>query len=431
MKDNLRFFTVVAALLLIAGILLTGCMAAITRITGTTKPYQMDDPISTQPPAEDPPIPQDAMAKKFADMAVIDQDAGSITVISKDYLDNYWKDYKEGDIRSLTTEEVMYIIGDSIRLYNTYRTVVMEDYVPPFTVKDAALEAEVLQQIVYASICNDATEDYPDGVMRTMVGDAYFNEAQAQLDIYALILYRLAMLSTPDAFFTDTEVKWSLLDFTTEAKWSSLYYIPGYSAEIKREALLACFVRNPFVDSTIIPGGSDIDGNYIFTVPAEVKREDVFLLNWPSASSVSPYLYEILFLGVEAESSCRAYPTEELKAGWAADKLITLTCKSERFLHTLQLNTADCTFVYDEGTVYSSVPRPVHLEGTYEFLRDGTLRLYPPTPVYISANWYIELFRTEDGGYRYDASTGFGAAYGINLPDGAVFYVSQLQSSVQ
>lgn len=74
----------------------------------------------TQEPEETFPNGLSELELKFYRMYDISADEKEITVISQSYLENFWEGTNASDVHSVTTEEVLYIIEDSVRLYRTY-----------------------------------------------------------------------------------------------------------------------------------------------------------------------------------------------------------------------------------------------------------------------------------------------------------------------
>lgn len=94
MKNNFKFFGIVLALLLASSVFLIGCMYAIAAGTGDAKVYDMGSQISADSniiTGDDAPISQTELQEKFSAMYDVSEDGKSITVISEDYLNNYWK----------------------------------------------------------------------------------------------------------------------------------------------------------------------------------------------------------------------------------------------------------------------------------------------------------------------------------------------------
>ena len=134
MKRNVKFFTIVISLLLLSSIILTGCMYAIAADNGEMKPYDLNGQKENNDSLDgnivaDAPQGQKPLQAKFEAMYEISEDGKTITVISADYLNNYWRsNYEKEVIHSLTTEEVYFIIQDSIRIYEEYDEVVLTGF---------------------------------------------------------------------------------------------------------------------------------------------------------------------------------------------------------------------------------------------------------------------------------------------------------------
>lgn len=220
MKNNSRFISIIALALLASVLLLTGGMYAITAKNGAAKPYDMNAMSSvssgiTGLETDDAPTSQTDLRKKFAAMSEIDTQTNTITVITKDYLYAYWAgNYEKEEIRSLTTEEVLYIIQDSIHLYFSggYQKIILPGY------RSVSSQTEIARR-------------FPD-----IAGKEYDvpvrNVPQDLENVYGIILHRLLLLSSPGAFIPGTD---------TSSSFDPVYYIPGFSAETDREFLLHYF----------------------------------------------------------------------------------------------------------------------------------------------------------------------------------------------
>ena len=228
MKDNFRFFGVVLVFLLISSFVLVECMHVIAADYGDAKAYNPEGPTNRNGVISDSdtPMSQAELKKKFGAMYNIREDGKTITVISKEYLNNYWQSNDEKEvIHSLTVEEVYFIIQDSVRIYMEYEKVILTGFHSGSSVRQVA-------------------ERFPDVKGREVVGLSMsrFDCNEIRKDIYAIILYRLKALSSPKAFFTGAEAIRFVGD--EPAKYSSMYpeavfYIPGYSADTDREYILS------------------------------------------------------------------------------------------------------------------------------------------------------------------------------------------------
>ena len=235
MKRNVKFFTIVISLLLLSSVILTGCMYAIAADNGEMKPYDLNGQKSSSESdggkapghiLEDAPAPQDLLKEKFKSMYEISEDGKSITVISEDYLSKYWQsNYEKEVIHSLTTEEVYFIIQDSIRIYEEYDEVVLTGFASVSSMMQVAERFPFVE--------GKTIKTQPD------VTPYYeWDDTEA---IYEIILYRLKALSSPKAFFTGEEAIRSVgrepgID-STMLSWTT-FYIPNYSENTDRSTVL-------------------------------------------------------------------------------------------------------------------------------------------------------------------------------------------------
>ena len=235
MKRNVKFFTIVISLLLLSSVILTGCMYAIAADNGEMKPYDLNGQKSSSESdggkapghiLEDAPAPQDLLKEKFKSMYEISEDGKSITVISEDYLSKYWQsNYEKEVIHSLTTEEVYFIIQDSIRIYEEYDEVVLTGFASVSSMMQVAERFPFVE--------GKTIKTQPDVT-------PYYDWDDTEA-IYEIILYRLKALSSPKAFFTGEEAIRSVgrepgID-STMLSWTT-FYIPNYSENTDRSTVL-------------------------------------------------------------------------------------------------------------------------------------------------------------------------------------------------
>lgn len=231
MKKNIKFFTIVISLLLLSAIILTGCMYAIAADNGEMKPYDLNGQKENSDSSggnivEDAPQAQKPLQAKFEDMYEISEDGKTITVISQDYLSNYWySNYEKEVIKSLTTEEVYFIIQDSIRIYEEYDEVVLTGY--------ASISSMMQVAERFPFVEGKTIKTQPDVT-------PYYDWDDTEA-IYEIILYRLKALSSPKAFFTGEEAIRSVgrepgID-STMLPWTT-FYIPNYSENTDRSTVL-------------------------------------------------------------------------------------------------------------------------------------------------------------------------------------------------
>lgn len=282
MKRNVKFFTIVISLLLLSSIILTGCMYAIAADNGEMKPYDLNGQTQNSNSSggnivEDAPLPQQSLQAKFEAMYEISEDGKTITVISKDYLSKYWQsNYEKEVIHSLTTEEVYFIIQDSIRIYEEYDEVVLTGFASISSIMQVA-------------------ERFPfvkDEVIKTQPDVTPYYEWDDTEAIYEIILYRLKALSSPKAFFTGEEAMISVgkepMINSTMLPWTT-FYIPNYSESTNRDYILSVVGYGNSMNSTVI--------------------EDEFSELFSFCNKNGAYIY---FESKNYEQSTKIYPTVEL-----------------------------------------------------------------------------------------------------------------------
>ncbi len=221
MKLNLKFFTTVSALLLSSSLILTGCMFAVGESDVPTQPYDMGSRLAEIPQAviDETPTAQTELDKKFRSMSEINDESKTITVITEDYLKDYWQsNYEKKMLRSLTTEEVIYIIQDSLRLYKQYNTIILPGF-----------EAQTDD----AEIAARFPELTPLVILRD--GDIeYLSYNSDRMCVYDIIIYRLRALSSPEAFVSADDS--ALYDSQDRESHifnypKGIFYLPGLGEE--------------------------------------------------------------------------------------------------------------------------------------------------------------------------------------------------------
>lgn len=247
MKNNWKFILSVVSIILSSILLLTGCMAAIAASADTTRPYQLSTipqtipdaggnsnaetvrqlPIVTSdlveaqidPELEEPPVSQEELKAKFSAMYDFSKGNNTVSVISETYLEDFWSSNDEKEVvHSLSIPEVLYIIQDSIRIYNEYDTIIL----PGFSA-NAAISTR------FPALEQQTITPNPD------------DRDQAREDVRKIIQYRLQALSSPKAFFTVAEMmEYRKIDLETipDICREVFFYIPNYSAETNRDLYL-------------------------------------------------------------------------------------------------------------------------------------------------------------------------------------------------
>ena len=244
MKNDRKFIVSVVSIILSSVLLLTGCMVAIATSADTTYPYQLatipqtvpdaggdsheetvyQRPIVTpdfvelqiDPDLKEPPVSQEELKAKFSAMYDFSKGKKTVSVISETYLKDFWSSNDEKEVvHSLSIPEVLYIIQDSIRIYNEYETIILAG----FSAKAARFPALEQQTI----------KPDPD------------DRDQAREDVRKIIQYRLQALSSPEAFFTVAEMmeyRKNDLAAIPDLCREVFFYIPGYTADTNRNLYL-------------------------------------------------------------------------------------------------------------------------------------------------------------------------------------------------
>ncbi len=229
MKVNLKFFITVASLLLTSSVILTGCMFAVGESEITTQAYDMGSQLADVSSGiiDNSPIPQTELDKKFWSMYEIDEANGAITVITKEAHEKYLSSFAGADeYPSLTVEEVLYIVNDSVRIYKEYDTIILTELKIQMALHTCMMEL------------------IPGQVITHEGGIEYLSGTDDKKAVYDIIMYRLRALSTPKAFISaDYAIRYAGGDPMT---YSSMYpqsefYIPNYSKNTDLHSVLYYF----------------------------------------------------------------------------------------------------------------------------------------------------------------------------------------------
>lgn len=311
MKNDLKFIVSAVGIILSSVLLLTGCMAAIVASPDTTHPYQLSTIPQTIPEAgsnanadtayqslidspyvlvetpidpalQETPVSQEELKAKFSAMYAFSKGNKTVSVISESYLKDFWSsNYEKEVVHSLSIGEVMYIIQDSIRIYNEYDTVMLAGF--SANTSDTAISTR------FPALEQQTIHPEPD------------DRDQAREDIRKIIQYRLQALSSPKAFFTVTEMmEYRKTDLKTvpELCQEVFFYIPNYSADTNRNLYL-------------------IDANY----PNSRSRFGVFCFSYFNRIA--------LFSLVNPET---VFPTKELSLEVQEDEVLYLEMSSSWIL---------------------------------------------------------------------------------------------------
>lgn len=361
MKSNVKFLLSVTSILLLSSFVLVGCMRAISADNGGKKSYNLDmlsREDLTGGIVEDNPITQGALKSKFQAMYEISDDKRSITVISEEYLQNYWEsNYEEEKIHSLSSEEINYIVQDSVRIYEEYDEVVLVGFASASSTIQVAERFPLLEA----------------EVVKTKLSKSLYYEKDEINAIYEIILYRIKALSSPKSFFTGEEA----INFVEgipglDSSWlpRTTFYIPEYSENTDRDYIL-CVV-----------GGREAS-------PDKERFSDLF--------SMCVYGDEGAKIEFSSKNNgaTKLYPTAEMKKPW---------CRVESIIDSSVLegiDTSDAIELIYENELFAYYFPSIRSQYVYAKLDDG--RMIPIkealedgyiTPKSLFSDFDLEYFRT-------------------------------------
>ena len=177
-----KFILIAVCLLLVALLTLGVCMYAIGENKDISKPYDMGSEITVTPP-EDTPEAQKEMEKKFSVYNHVTEENGKkiLTLFSEEQAEEQWAKRQNGEQFRLTYDEILFLIGDSARLYETYDEIILTN----------------------ASEYGVASTEVPDGIVTDHLqrtGLTYHGEREMyylrEQALAELIRYRLFMLDS-------------------------------------------------------------------------------------------------------------------------------------------------------------------------------------------------------------------------------------------
>ncbi len=127
---NTKIIIIAASLVLAAALALCGCMYLIGEPPEETQRYDNDE-MSVPSVIEDTPASQSEMQKKFAAYGREEKGANGERIFhlfTEEQIEESLQMRKEGKRRSLTFDEISFIINDTVRIYFEYDKIVMTDF---------------------------------------------------------------------------------------------------------------------------------------------------------------------------------------------------------------------------------------------------------------------------------------------------------------
>lgn len=127
---NTKIIIIAASLVLAAALALCGCMYLIGEPPEETQRYDNDE-MSVPSVIEETPTSQSEMQKKFAAYGREEKGANGERIFhlfTEEQIEESLQMRKEGKRRSLTFDEISFIINDTVRIYFEYDKIVMTDF---------------------------------------------------------------------------------------------------------------------------------------------------------------------------------------------------------------------------------------------------------------------------------------------------------------
>ncbi len=226
MKKDIRFAVAVFALVLCSVLILVGSMLAIGADYGDEKELDGTDASIGVIGENDAPLSQEEMREKFRGMMSFDESKGTVTVITEEFLKEYWADnYEKEVVKSLSYEEVVYIIQDSINLVNVYDNFILTGFSCDSKDEEVASRFPKLEEKGLEREISDGASIY-------------------RKDLTEIINYRLAALSSPKVFISAKEAI-EYIGFDPDKYFGTysdqVFYIPGFTSGTDRDYLLEFF----------------------------------------------------------------------------------------------------------------------------------------------------------------------------------------------
>ncbi len=308
MKNNVKLIVFTIALIFAFALILTGGMYSLAVSPLEEKVYNMDEFIDKSfftPIISNSPAAQSELQQKFAvyNYYCSDENSGkTLTFFSKEQYDVITQKRKNGERIFLTYDEVLFIINDSIQMYNKYDTIILTNAKST----DMLFICDSMGDLIISTYHGDfSNTDYQKAIKKY---------EQKIHDIYNIMIYRLGML---DFGFTHA------------------YHIAGYSSTLESDKLTYQYNPNKMIDKLyyafFIDEGANLNmQEYLDKVvdaydkyqiktramlDAEYQKEiiETTFLEYPLLISVFGSS-EINLIDTDAFTVNRLFPTNELDA---------------------------------------------------------------------------------------------------------------------
>ncbi len=197
LQNNRKFFTLVAALILASALLLTGCIYAITSWPDKGADYDLDamgsisDNSNTNLMTDDAPMSQ-AEIKAKMDLHTFTEEDFRIRFFSAEQAKHQTEKRKNGEMFSLTHDEIVYLINDSISKYFSNEKIILTN-ATSFGIIPKEEQQRSPDHVITCYHSNYHEFLVGGGVLVKEANEAY---AAMMADIGTIILYRIAMLDS-------------------------------------------------------------------------------------------------------------------------------------------------------------------------------------------------------------------------------------------
>lgn len=274
---NVKFIILILTLVAFSVCFLASLMHLVSDTEEGLKDYLLSEQsfdFNNNHISEEAPTPQEILAEKFQSMYEIDEQENTITVISKKYLEEYWESNygKNEEIKSLSVDEILFIIQDSIKIYEKYDKVILQGYESKLKYGNASIRAEFDRRYPKSNdYCwdGDETEKFwrvpyiqtetiqpIDGYdMEQRKNDVQWAMDTVSKDVQKIIFYRIEALSSPKVFIQKAELLCLVgedpREFSSKTP-EQLYYCAGMNNANQRQEVLEA-LKNDYYRSAISP----------------------------------------------------------------------------------------------------------------------------------------------------------------------------------
>lgn len=321
---NTKIIIIAAVLVLAAALVLFGCIYLIGEPDEDTKGYAPDE--MTMPPViEETPTAQSEMQKKFAAYGREERgDNGEriFRLFTEEQVKESMELRERGERRTLTYDEIIFLINDSIRMYFEYDKILVTDFMSHTHVKEPTgpLDFDMKIQMDRYKKCRVSSFEYTEIIPyhgdysdRDSYKSALATYRKMIYDIECMIFERLRIHDTG----TDS---YCLVSPTNDRDYSRLYGILLDGGKITDSEKYAEVLNNSIKHAI-----TNMD-----LVAPEDEHPMILVIDQYEADSGKPML-SIYYNEVGERRGTKLFPTEQLEA-LRPDGKITLLAKTDELI---------------------------------------------------------------------------------------------------